>query len=297
MDAVIVHTRHGAELLGGGRAGARDPPRRVRPPHAPARRAAAPARARGRRGAGGAVLRGRASVQGGRHAGRGVPRRRRARSCGSWGGRSACRPRRSTLRPNVRFVPRYVADAELPAYFRRADLLVLPHREVDVSGVLFAGLAFGKPMVLSDVGGFREVVEEHGAGRLVPPGDAGALREAIARAARRPRGARAARAARPRGRGRPLLVGLDRRAYARPSTPRCSHEGRLHGQGQGLVGARARLAGRARRGRRGRRRARAESALERAAPRPRPPARLRGGALRRPARRTSTWSSPSCSGT
>ncbi|MEA2360879.1 MAG: hypothetical protein QOD71_24 [Thermoleophilaceae bacterium] len=81
--------------------------------------------------------------------------------------------------PNVRFVPRYVADAELPAYFRRADLLVLPHRSVDVSGVLFAGLAFGKPMILSDVGGFREVVEEHGAGRLVASGDPGALSRAI----------------------------------------------------------------------------------------------------------------------
>jgi len=80
---------------------------------------------------------------------------------------------------NVRFVPRYVSDAELPAYFRRADLLVLPHRSVDVSGVLFAGLAFGKPTVLTDVGGFRELVEEHGAARLVPPGDAGALSTAI----------------------------------------------------------------------------------------------------------------------
>ena len=80
---------------------------------------------------------------------------------------------------SVRFVPRYVSDAELPAFFRRADLLVLPHRTVDVSGVLAAGIAFGKPMVLSDVGGFRELVEEHGAGRLVPPGDPGALAEAI----------------------------------------------------------------------------------------------------------------------
>jgi glycosyltransferase involved in cell wall biosynthesis len=79
----------------------------------------------------------------------------------------------------VRFVPRYVSDAELPAFFRRADLLVLPHRTVDVSGVLFAGLAFGKPMLLSNVGGFRELVEEHGAGRLVQPGDPGALAEAI----------------------------------------------------------------------------------------------------------------------
>jgi glycosyltransferase involved in cell wall biosynthesis len=101
--------------------------------------------------------------------------------------------------PNVRFVPRYVSDAELPAYFRRADLLVLPHRSVDVSGVLFAGLAFGKPMVLSDVGGFREVVEEHGAGRLVAPGDAtalaGAIGELLADPAERERLAERARSA------------------------------------------------------------------------------------------------------
>lgn len=100
---------------------------------------------------------------------------------------------------NVRFVPRYVSDAELPAFFRRADLLVLPHRNVDVSGVLFAGLAFGKPMVLSNVGGFREVVEEHGAGRLVPPDDpaalAGAIGELLADPAERERLAGRARAA------------------------------------------------------------------------------------------------------
>ncbi|MBN1529637.1 MAG: glycosyltransferase family 4 protein [Thermoleophilaceae bacterium] len=81
--------------------------------------------------------------------------------------------------PGVRFVSRYVSDRELPAFFRRADLLVLPHRRVDVSGVLFAGLAFGKAMVLSDVGGFRDVAAEHGAGRLVPPEDPEALGAAI----------------------------------------------------------------------------------------------------------------------
>jgi glycosyltransferase involved in cell wall biosynthesis len=84
-----------------------------------------------------------------------------------------------TPSPGGRLVPRYVADAELPAFFRRADLLVLPHHSVDVSGVLFAGLAFGKAMILSDVGGFREIVEDYGAGRLVPPGDPAALAAAI----------------------------------------------------------------------------------------------------------------------
>jgi glycosyltransferase involved in cell wall biosynthesis len=79
----------------------------------------------------------------------------------------------------VRFVDRYVTDAELPAFFRRADIVVLPHRNVDVSGVLFAGLAFGKAMVMSDVGGFRELVAKHGAGMLVPPGDSEALATAL----------------------------------------------------------------------------------------------------------------------
>ncbi len=83
-------------------------------------------------------------------------------------------------RGTVRLVPRFVPDRELAAYFRRADLVVLPHRDAEQSGVLYAALAFGKPIVMSDVGGFAEVAA-HGAGRLVPPGDPEALREAIER--------------------------------------------------------------------------------------------------------------------
>ena len=83
-------------------------------------------------------------------------------------------------RSPVRFVDRFVTDPEIPAYFRRADLVVLPYREIDQSGVLYTALAFGKPMILSAVGGFTELVDRHGAGRLVPPGDVLALRSAIA---------------------------------------------------------------------------------------------------------------------
>ena len=79
----------------------------------------------------------------------------------------------------VRFVTRFVDDAEIPAIFRRADLLVLPYLDAEHSGVLYTGLAFGKPMVLSAVGGFPEVAAT-GAGRLVPPGDVEALATALA---------------------------------------------------------------------------------------------------------------------
>jgi len=75
----------------------------------------------------------------------------------------------------VRFVPRFVDDAELPAIFRRADIVALPYRDAEQSGVLYTALAFGKAIVASSVGGFPEVVRDHGAGRLVPPGDPGAL--------------------------------------------------------------------------------------------------------------------------
>ena len=75
-------------------------------------------------------------------------------------------------------MPRFITDSELPAYFQRADLVVLPYREIDQSGVLFTALAFGKPLLLSDVGGFPEVAST-GAARIVPAGDPVALREAL----------------------------------------------------------------------------------------------------------------------
>jgi glycosyltransferase involved in cell wall biosynthesis len=79
----------------------------------------------------------------------------------------------------VRTVTRFVDDAEIPAIFRRADLVVLPYLDAEHSGVLYTGLAFGKPLVLSAVGGFPEVAET-GAGRLVPPGDTDALAATLA---------------------------------------------------------------------------------------------------------------------
>ncbi len=46
---------------------------------------------------------------------------------------------RAIAPPNVRFVPRFITDSELPAYFQRADLVVLPYREIDQSGVAVYG--------------------------------------------------------------------------------------------------------------------------------------------------------------
>ncbi len=87
-------------------------------------------------------------------------------------------PLRAAAPPGVRFVPRFIGDTELPAYFRRADLVVLPYREIDQSGVLFTALAFERPLLLSDVGGFPEIAAT-GAARSFPAGDATALHDAL----------------------------------------------------------------------------------------------------------------------
>jgi glycosyltransferase involved in cell wall biosynthesis len=115
--------------------------------------------------------------------------------------RIALEPLLAKAPSGVRFVPRFISDPELPAYFRRADVVVLPYlrtERLDFSGVLATALAFGRPVVASDIGGFSEVADAGGL-RLVAPGDAGALREAltelIADSAARDRLAAGARAA------------------------------------------------------------------------------------------------------
>jgi glycosyltransferase involved in cell wall biosynthesis len=87
---------------------------------------------------------------------------------------------RARATPSVRLFPRFVPEAQVPAWFRRADLVVLPYREIDQSGVLFTALAFGKPLLLTSVGGFPEVAET-GAAELVVPGDSSALHIALRR--------------------------------------------------------------------------------------------------------------------
>jgi glycosyltransferase involved in cell wall biosynthesis len=87
-------------------------------------------------------------------------------------------PLHAAAPPGVRFVERFVSEGEAAALFRRADLAVLPYREIDQSGVLFTALGFGLPLVLTAVGGFPEIADA-GAAELVPPDDAQALHAAL----------------------------------------------------------------------------------------------------------------------
>ncbi len=70
-----------------------------------------------------------------------------------------------------------VSDEELAAAYRRARLLVVPSRFEGLGLVALEAMASGVPVVASDVPGLTDLGGEGTV--LVPPGDAGALAEAV----------------------------------------------------------------------------------------------------------------------
>lgn len=83
------------------------------------------------------------------------------------------------LRADVVFLGR-VANDELPRFFASCDLYVSPALGGESFGiVLLEAMAAGRPLVASDIPGYRSVARDGEQGRLVPPGDARALADAI----------------------------------------------------------------------------------------------------------------------
>jgi D-inositol-3-phosphate glycosyltransferase len=75
-----------------------------------------------------------------------------------------------------------VADEELADRYRSAALVVVPTLQGVGFGMVAAeALACGVPVVATDHGGHREVVRDGEDGLLVPPGEAGALAQALIR--------------------------------------------------------------------------------------------------------------------
>ena len=75
--------------------------------------------------------------------------------------------------------------------FARSAVVVLPYVEASQSGVVPVAYAFGKPVVVTSVGGLPEMVEDGVNGLVVEPGDEAALADAIARLLEQPDLARA----------------------------------------------------------------------------------------------------------
>jgi glycosyltransferase involved in cell wall biosynthesis len=81
----------------------------------------------------------------------------------------------------VRIVDRYIPDEEVATYFSAADLVVLPYQSATQSGIVQTAFAFGRPVVVTAVGGLPDVVRDGVTGYVVPPEDPPALAAAVER--------------------------------------------------------------------------------------------------------------------
>lgn len=85
------------------------------------------------------------------------------------------------IEDRVRVQDSYTPDREVEKYFAAADLVVLPYTSATQSGIVQIAYGFTKPVVVTDVGGLPDVVEDGKTGYVVEPGKPEALTGAVVR--------------------------------------------------------------------------------------------------------------------
>jgi D-inositol-3-phosphate glycosyltransferase len=73
----------------------------------------------------------------------------------------------------------FIPDREIEVYFKGADVLVLPYKEIFQSGVIFLGYNFGLPVIAADVGSLKEEIIEGITGFAFRPEDPTDLARAL----------------------------------------------------------------------------------------------------------------------
>lgn len=80
---------------------------------------------------------------------------------------------------NLCIINRFIPGPELADLIESTRVVVCPYRDATQSGVVMSAFAFCKPVIVTDVGALREVVEHEVTGVVVPPDDAAALAKAM----------------------------------------------------------------------------------------------------------------------
>jgi len=74
----------------------------------------------------------------------------------------------------------YVRDEDTPVVMGATDLILMPYSHIVQSGAVNFALAYLKPVLASDIGGFAEIAEKYGCIETFTPQDIGSLREKLA---------------------------------------------------------------------------------------------------------------------
>lgn len=83
------------------------------------------------------------------------------------------------IQNNVLIIDEFVPNEEVGIYYSAADVVVLPYNSATQSGILNIAYGFKKPVVVTNVGGLPELVEDGKTGFIVEPKNPEALAEGI----------------------------------------------------------------------------------------------------------------------
>jgi D-inositol-3-phosphate glycosyltransferase len=73
----------------------------------------------------------------------------------------------------------FIRSEKVAAYFFACDVVILPYKEIDHSGIVHLAYSFGRPVIATNVGDFSEVIEDGKSGYLLRENSAECLSETI----------------------------------------------------------------------------------------------------------------------
>ena len=71
------------------------------------------------------------------------------------------------LRKRINLQIRYIPETEIPVFFSASDVCVLPYRTATQSGIAGIAYHFDLPVIVTNVGGLAEIVEENKTGLII----------------------------------------------------------------------------------------------------------------------------------
>ncbi|MDZ7623148.1 MAG: glycosyltransferase [Ignavibacteriaceae bacterium] len=73
------------------------------------------------------------------------------------------------IEDKVKVINQFVPNEDVAKYYQAADIVILPYRSATQSGILNVAYGFYKPVIVTDVGGLAEFVDEGKTGFVVKP--------------------------------------------------------------------------------------------------------------------------------
>jgi glycosyltransferase involved in cell wall biosynthesis len=87
--------------------------------------------------------------------------------------------RKLKIEDKVKTINQFVSNEDVAKYYQIADVVILPYRSATQSGILNVAYGFYKPVIVTNVGGLAEFVDEGKTGFVVKPNSPEAIAEGV----------------------------------------------------------------------------------------------------------------------